>query len=93
MLTKIEPLTKPLIHLNGNSGENLLEQYQDASEALSLALEKFLSIQFHPRDYYPLPEGSWDKALSERNRVLRKFADIEQYLNAISEDIYKQLQK
>lgn len=80
----------PLIHMNGNSKEVLEKQYRAADMALGEAIYKFNEIEFHPRDYYPLEEGSWDKAVEERNEVQAAFKLIQDYLEEIRMGIYNQ---
>jgi hypothetical protein len=62
-------LTFPLIHLNGNSRESLLDEYINARRDLQKAINSFYAIDMHRRNYYPLPPGSWDKACAERDEV------------------------
>jgi hypothetical protein len=80
----------PLIHLNGNSKESLEGQYEAADAALWEAVDKFNSIEFHPRDYYPLPEGSWNQALIERQEIAQAFKKIQDYIQEIRMGIYNQ---
>lgn len=80
----------PLIHMNGNSKEVLEKQYRAADIAIDEAIYKFNEIEFHPRDYYPLEEGSWDKAVKERNEVQAAFKLIQDYLKEIRLGIYNQ---
>lgn len=80
----------PLIHMNGNSKEALERQYEASNNALDEAIYKFNEIEFHPRDYYPLEDGSWDKAVEERNQVKAAFELIQDYLEEIRIGIYNQ---
>lgn len=73
----------PLIHMNGNSKDKLAKQYRDAYLALDEAIYLFNQIEFHPRDYYPLEAGAWDKAVEERGEVKAAFMTIKDYLNEI----------
>jgi hypothetical protein len=60
----------PIIHINGNSAQTLLEQYAEAFTSLSKALNDFAAIDFHGRDYYVGGDEYYDKALAERNEAL-----------------------
>jgi hypothetical protein len=62
-------LTFPLIHLNGNSRESLRDGYIEARRDLQKAINSFYAIDFHARNYYPLPPGSWERASAERDEV------------------------
>jgi hypothetical protein len=80
----------PLIHMNGNSKAALAAQYENADSALYDAVEKFNAIEFHPRDYYPLGDGSWDQATMERAEVQAAFRLIQDYIQEIRMGIYEQ---
>jgi len=73
-------LTFPLIHLNGNSRESLLDGYNNARRDLQSAINSFYRIDFHSRNYYPLPPGSWDKASAERDEVRAWLHNADTYL-------------
>ncbi len=71
----------PLIHLNGNSRDRLLEYYTNALLALQeQALVHFNQIDFHPRDYYPLGDDAFSEAQAERLKVYESFKAIQDYL-------------
>lgn len=49
----------PVVHLNGTHPEVLLLQYKNLyDKIMDLELE-FLSLEFHPRDYYPKGDTYW----------------------------------
>ena len=70
----------PFIHLNGNDGNKLANQYLDALNAFDVFVEKFQAIEFHSRDYYPKGDGSWPMAVKEYQSIMRKGSDIRQFL-------------
>jgi hypothetical protein len=72
----------PLIHLNGNSRESLLTGYTEALRAARDAEEAFRQIDFHPRNYYPLAEGSYVLAADQKQRAQTKLHDVIAYLEA-----------
>ena len=59
-------MTKPTIHLNGTSGEALLEGYRTAMEAVGEAVRK-LNNETHPnaRDYYPQGNHAYQDAVKQ----------------------------
>jgi hypothetical protein len=72
----------PLIHLNGNSGQKLGNQYFEALKALRQFEEAFEAIEFHSRDYYPLGDEAWLKARAQRQVQWTNIGSIRQYLDA-----------
>jgi hypothetical protein len=72
----------PLIHLNGNSGQKLGNQYFEALKALQQFEEAFQAIEFHLRDYYPLGDEAWLKARAQRQVQWTNIGSIRQYLDA-----------
>jgi hypothetical protein len=70
----------PLIHMNGNSGTALGNQYFEALNALSRFQEKFIRIEFHQRDYYPLGDEAWQKAKAQRMIQKENIASLYSYL-------------
>lgn len=75
-------LTFPLIHLNGNSRESLLRDYKDALRAVHTARAVFHLIDFHARNYYPLPNGSYERAAEDHRQNYNRLLQVEQYLEA-----------
>lgn len=72
----------PLIHLNGNSPQNLGGQYWEALRVLNELQEKFSKIEFHARDYYPLGDEVWLKARAQREVQKANIASLRKYLDA-----------
>jgi hypothetical protein len=77
-------MTFPLIHLNGNDGAKLGQQYFDALSALENFSQKFFAVEFHQRDYYPKGDQVWQKAIQERDEIKEKIKDIRKYLELLS---------
>ena len=86
--TEPNQLTLPLFHMNGNSVERLTEQYHNAYTKLQEFIDAFSEIEFHPRDYYPLGDGAFDKADSERCKTRMSINDVYKYLEAHIEHCY-----
>lgn len=75
-----EELTFPVIHSNGSDETRLRRQYNKLFCAISDAKMKLdYEIDFHERDYYPLGEDAWQKALAERNEMIKCLAKVYQY--------------
>lgn len=70
----------PLIHYNGNSRQSLLDGYINARRDLQKAIDSFYAIDFHRRNYYPLRDGSWEIASTERNQIREGLHKAQQYL-------------
>ena len=83
----------PLIHMNGNNGQTLLEEYQKAMEAVINLRDAFGKIEFHSRDYYPLGMEVYDNAKAQRLDMLRMINDLDFYLTAHSINISEQINK
>lgn len=68
----------PSIHLNGSGIKNLTDQYEEALEAVSNAINA-LPVP-HGRDYYVLEDGSFEVARKQYTAQILK-------LNAVLEDL------
>jgi len=73
------PLT-PTVHLNGTSGQCLLEGWTKLRDALDEALLKTRQMEFNPRDYYPRGTEEWARAQHLMNERVAE-------LNAFLEDV------
>jgi hypothetical protein len=79
--------------MNGNNGQTLLEEYQEAMQAVSTLREKMGDIEFHPRDYYPLGMDTYDNAKAQRLDMLKMINDLDFYLTAHAINISEQINK
>lgn len=70
----------PLIHLNGSGRNMLLRHYDRALSKLRAFKEAWIGIEFHKRDYYPLGDAAWERAVAERREMHVRIADLERYL-------------
>ncbi len=68
---------KPIVHLNGTSKEDLLQQYLDAGHALQAALEAMRGSYPNGRDYYPVGADGYQQA---RNRWDAHLAHVREAL-------------
>jgi hypothetical protein len=71
----------PLIHLNGNDGRKLGQQYFEALKALIQFQDVFEKIEFHSRDYYPLGDEAWLKARAQRQAQWANIESLRHYLD------------
>ena len=83
---------KPIIHLNGTSKDDLLQQYLDAGHALKAALTAMSMAAPNGRDYYPAgyyPGGSdtyatarstWDAHLAHVREALAECQETAEYI-------------
>jgi len=81
----------PTIHLNGSSGERLLEQYTAASDAVRKAIDALCDVDFNARDYYV--QGSDVPQAAQREHLARIEAlkKVRLELAAIVEGIQDQI--
>lgn len=75
-------MEKPLIHLNGTSGEQLFEGYAAAGSALRAALRALEEAAPNARDYYPLGEASYAAARREHEARVRE-------INRVMAEVYE----
>ena len=76
-------VTLPVIHINGTSPEDLLNDNMEVSQALDAALDRIQRMEFNARDYYPRP-GSWDKAVAERRKHIEALRQAQDYFMAVA---------
>ena len=72
----------PLIHMGGNDGSKLGHQYFEALKALQQFESVFEQIEFHSRDYYPLGDEAWLKAIAQRQAQWSNIGSLRAYLDA-----------
>lgn len=81
----------PLVHLNGTSGEALLEQYRDAAAAVRAAIDALIEASPHGRDYYPLEGEALKEATTEHLARLATLCKVRDELEAIALNVYRQI--
>jgi len=81
----------PTIHLNGSSGERLLEQYTAASAAVRAAISTLQEVDVNARDYYVQGENAPQAAQREHDARLMALRRIDLDLAMIVEGIQDQL--
>jgi len=71
----------PIIHSNGNSGTALGKEYFEALRVLNKFQDAFFAIEFHSRDYYPLGDAAWLKAVEQRKAMHVNINSLRHYLD------------
>jgi len=80
-------MEKPLVHLNGTSGEVLLEGYIAAGVKLRAALAALDDVAPNARDYYPLGEASYSAARREHEQRALRVRSVLQEIYEIAEHV------
>lgn len=71
----------PLVHLNGTSKEDLLDQVRNAS-IIARELKSALSTMYpNMRDYYPLGEEAYTRAKAQ---LLRQMTSVNEVITELS---------
>lgn len=78
----------PTIHLNGSGATNLADQYREAIEAVSEAINK-LPVP-HGRDYYVQEAGAYEAARNQFNAQVLKLNEVRDQLRTIYRSIRRQ---
>jgi hypothetical protein len=81
----------PTVHLNGSSGEVLLDQYTTAAEAIRKALDAVCNSGPNARDYYVQGPDAALAAQREHEARLASLKRVRDELAAIAEGIQDQL--
>ena len=80
----------PMVHMNGTSRGELIEQYQNASVALYEALQMLNRASPNARDYYPMSPEAFDiarrQARARYERVNGALTEINYILEYLARD-------
>ena len=79
-------LIVPLVHLNGASKQRLLQQLEDAYDALQVAYDALRQASPNQRDYYHTP-GLYEKALAQHTKRQQAIDDVLTSIQAETEEI------
>lgn len=82
----------PTIHMNGSSGERLLEDTEAACRAVVVAIDALCAAAPNARDYYPQGPTAWPAADDAHRARLAKLIEVRNELNALHEGIYDQVE-
>lgn len=81
--------TTPIPNLNGTSRSDLLMEWKSAYKHLKKARAELRVATCHPRDFQFQEQGTWAKAIDEKNTVLAYLEDAielaEQWAIAVQE--------
>ena len=69
-------MTKPTIHLNGDSANTLTEGYEDAYRAVNVALEAIQNASPNGRNYYPQGDTATAEAINEHVARVRALTTV-----------------
>lgn len=76
-------MTLPTVHLNGTSKATLVEQYENAMDAVQKASDVVRESYPHGRDYYPQGADAINRAMDEHASRLNRLADVRRELEEI----------
>lgn len=79
-------LQAPIVHLNGSSAANLIEQHKDAIRAIAAAQDALCSAAPHARDYYVVP-GAFELARAQHQERLDRLAAVREELELIARSV------
>lgn len=80
-------MTVPSIHLNGTSGEELLDQATGVAQALNAALEVASVAAPNARDYYPQGDAAFTEAKREHGDRIQRLTELRDEYQALAEAI------
>lgn len=84
-------MTTPIVHINGSSSTDLIEQYCEAAAAVHSAMEALQSKAApHPRDYYLRGMHVFDAALREHNLRVEALQNVYNELSKLAEAVDSQ---
>lgn len=62
------PPVLPVVHLNGTSRKELVQQRLDVAHALDAAFQALMQMTPHQRDYYVAAPDLWEQAIAQHAR-------------------------
>ena len=82
-----EKLTLPSIHLNGTSGEQLLDLNRKAADAVRDAITALYNAYPNARDFYVQGDGAFEKARREHEARVAHLKTVRAELIEITEHV------
>ena len=79
--------TRPIVHLDGTSRDELQRQYTGVILALGVAQDALKATAPHGRDYYVQPEGTYQQARKEYAVRASRLHAVEMELQDILEGL------
>lgn len=86
-------MRKPTIHLNGTSGQDLLDQVLGVKHAVDTANAMLRKAWPNGRDYYVQGDGAYAEVMAEWEEHSRKLQSVAADLQAIGLDIIDQIDR
>lgn len=83
---ELKEAVSPVVHLNGNSRESLIEEWDNFAAAIENAFDVFPNQSFHGRNHYPKVHGE-DQAAKAKRELLTCLFDLKN----LSEQIIREL--
>lgn len=81
--------TAPTLHLNGSGYQNLMDDYREMYQSLTLAIRAIQAHGPNQRDYYITP-GAWEKVRAEHALRLDTLNVMRADILLITNDIQEQ---
>ena len=88
--TPTTPLVLPIVHLNGTSRQELIEQRSIASIAIVQAIGALQGMSQNGRDYYPEP-GLMEKAQAQHRRRLQTLKDLQDEIMSEADILFDEI--
>jgi hypothetical protein len=73
----------PTVHLNGASKKDLIEQYENAMDAVQKACDTVRQSYPNGRDYYPQGSDAINRAMDEHASRLNRLAGVRRELEDV----------
>jgi hypothetical protein len=86
-------LLVPTVHLNGTAKSDLIEQLEQAYDALATAQIKLSEAEPNGRDFYPQGPNVIIEAVGQHVERLQKIRSVQAEINAILEAVQQQGRK
>jgi hypothetical protein len=83
-------LLVPTVHLNGTAKSDLIEQLEQAYDALATAQIKLSEAEPNGRDFYPQGTYAIIEAVGQHVERLQKIRSVQAEINAILEGVLQQ---
>lgn len=80
----------PTIHMNGTSARTLLDDIEEASNALLIAQNALRAMSPNGRDYYPQGPDAIQTAIDEHQARIDRVRGVREELNTLAEAIHAQ---
>ncbi len=71
--------TLPTIHLNGTGAKSLADEYHAVYKAVSQVFAAMTLATCNARDFYPQGDDAYKQARKERDEVLMKLKEVQDY--------------